>query len=179
MTHVINLNLLEFGYTESVILPNVKTRDRLKQAMTIQAEILKIATDNMNIGIVIIDNNNRIVLFNKLAGQMLQQDPAIRIGSSIFQCHGEISEKPVAKMILDLKTGVMDHYEGWVNFRGRMLYEYIYPMWDSNGNCIGVVEELHDAAQKAEYLKMKGEWKEIHISGLGEKSPRSPHARIT
>ncbi len=74
----------------------------------------------------------------------------------------------------NLKNGVMEKFEGWVNFRGRMLYEYIYPLRDDAGNYLGVVEELHDAAEKAEYLKTKGDWKDIHISGLGEKSPRTP-----
>jgi DUF438 domain-containing protein len=146
--------------------------------MTDNLETMSIVLENLNIGIVVIDDNDRIILFNKIAGEMLQQEPASRIGSSIFRCHGEISEGPVTKMISDLKGRVMDHYEGWVNFRGRMLYEYIYPIWSPKGKCFGIVEELHDAAEKAGFLKMKGEWKELHISGLGEKSPRSPHEHV-
>lgn len=146
--------------------------------MTDRLETMKQVVDNLNIGIVVIDDHNQIVLFNKIAGEMLQQIPATRIGTSIFRCHGEISEGPVTKMISDLKNREMDHYEGWVDFRGRMLYEYIYPLWDSLGNCSGIVEELHEAADKAEYFKMKGIWKEIHVSGLGEKSPRSPHEHV-
>jgi DUF438 domain-containing protein len=147
--------------------------------MTIHLETMRRVVDNLNIGIVVIDTDDNIILFNRLAGEMLRQEPESRIGTSIFRCHGEISEGPVAKMISDLKNGVMDHYEGWVNFRGRMLYEYIYPLWDSQQKCLGIVEELHDAAEKAGYLKMRGEWKEIHVSGLGEKTPRSPHENIS
>jgi DUF438 domain-containing protein len=146
--------------------------------VTMQIDFLKDVVDNLNIGIVVVDNDNMIILFNKLAGEMLQQEPADRIGSSILRCHGKVSEGPVVKMISDLRNHIMEHYEGWVNFRGRMLYEYIYPIWSTNGECLGVVEELHDAAEKAGYLKMKGEWKEIHISGLQEKSPRSPHEKV-
>jgi len=134
--------------------------------------------DNLNVGIVIVDDENSIILFNKLAGEMLQQNPQSRIGTSIFRCHGEVSEQPVLKMINDLKSRVMDHYEGWVNFKGRMLYEYIYPLWNEYGKCIAIIEELHDAAERAEYLKSKGEWKDLHISGLGEKAPRSPHESV-
>ncbi|TFG31117.1 PAS domain-containing protein [Candidatus Thorarchaeota archaeon] len=141
-------------------------------------DLLEKFAENLNVGIVIVDNKDKIILFNKRAGEMLQQDPETRIGSSILRCHGEVSEKPVLKMIDDLKNRVMDHYEGWVNFKGRMLYEYIYPLWNSKGECLAVVEELHDAAEKAEYLKMKGDWKDLHISGLGEKSPRSPHEKV-
>ncbi len=146
--------------------------------MMLRLETMKNVVENLNIGIVVVDNENTIILFNRIAGEMLQQEPKDRIGSSILRCHGEVSEGPVLKMISELKNRVMDHYEGWVNFRGRMLYEYIYPLWNSNGECDGIVEELHDAAEKAEHLKMSGEWKEIHVSGLGEKSPRSPHEQV-
>jgi DUF438 domain-containing protein len=156
----------------------LKLSNMMAFIMMIDLETVMYVVENLNIGIVVIDNDEKIILFNRVAGEMLQQDPVSRIGSSIFRCHGEISEDPVAKMISDLKSGVIDHYEGWVNFRGRMLYEYIYPLWDAQGKCLGVVEELHDAAEKAGYLKMKGDWKEIHISGLGEKAPRSSHEQV-
>lgn len=143
-----------------------------------QLEILRQLCEHARVGFVVVDPEDTIVLFNRLAGEMLQQDPVERIGSSILRCHGEVSERPVLKMLNDLKSGTMDKYEGWVNFRGRMLYEHIYPIWDSDGKCIGVVEELHDAMEKAEYLKLKGEWKDIHVSGLEQKSPRTPHREM-
>ena len=146
--------------------------------MKLTLNLLEKFAENLNVGIVIVDNENRIILFNRLAGEMLRQDPQSRIGTSILRCHGEVSEQPVLKMISDLKNRVMDHYEGWVNFRGRMLYEYIYPLWDENGGCIAIIEELHDAAERAEYLKSRGEWKDLHVSGVGEKSPRSPHESV-
>ena len=146
--------------------------------MKVTLKLLESFAENLNVGIVIVDNDDKIILFNKLAGEMLQQDPQARIGSSILRCHGEVSEKPVMKMITELKNRVMEHYEGWVNFKGRMLYEYIYPLWNSEGECLAIVEELHDAAEKAEYLKMKGEWENLHVSGLGEKAPRCPHEKV-
>ncbi len=146
--------------------------------MKVTLKLLESFAENLKVGIVIVDNDDKIILFNKLAGEMLQQDPQARIGSSILRCHGEVSEKPVMKMITELKNRVLEHYEGWVNFKGRMLYEYIYPLWNSEGECLAIVEELHDAAEKAEYLKMKGEWENLHVSGLGEKAPRSPHEKV-
>jgi hypothetical protein len=37
-----------------------------------------------------------------------------------------------------------------------------------------MVEELHDAAEKAELLGRLGEFKELHESGTGYRSPRQP-----
>jgi PAS domain S-box-containing protein len=142
----------------------------------VNSEFLGKFVDAMNAGIVLVDPSNQIVLFNRLAGEMLQQIPEDRIGTSLLMCHGEISEENVLKMITDMRTRKMEKYEGWVNFRGRMLYEYIYPIFGANGDFLGIVEELHDASEKAEYLKSRGEWRDIHVSGIGEKSPRSPHS---
>ncbi len=144
--------------------------------MKVNSEFLSRFIDSMNAGIVLVDPSNQIVLFNKLAGEMLQQIPEDRIGTLLLRCHGEVSEENVLKMINDMRTGALEKYEGWVNFRGRMLYEYIYPIFGNNGDFLGIVEELHDASEKAEYLKSRGEWKDIHVSGIGEKSPRSPHS---
>jgi len=137
-------------------------------------DVFSSLVDRLNVGVVVIDNNNRIVIFNKIAGEMLQVNPNERIGSSVLRCHGEVSEQNVLKMIDDLKFGRVEKQGGWVNFRGRMLYEHLYAIRDSKGNCIGVVDELHDAAEQAEYLKSQGQWKEIHVSGLGDRAPRTP-----
>ncbi len=146
--------------------------------MTLEVSLLQNVLDSLHIGIVLVDEQDRIILFNRVAGEMLQQNPDERIGTSILRCHGHISEEPVKKMLSDLRQGKMEKYEGWVNYRGRMLYEYIYPLTDSTGTCIAIVEELHDAEEKAEYMKSKGEWKDIHISGIGEKAPRTPNSEI-
>jgi len=146
--------------------------------MTLDVNLLQNLMDSLHIGIVLVDEQDRIILFNRVAGEMLQQNPDERIGTSILRCHGQISEEPVKKMLSDLRQGKMEKYEGWVNYRGRMLYEHIYPLLDSDGNCTAVVEELHDAEEKAEYLKVRGEWKGVHISGIGDKAPRKPNPEI-
>jgi DUF438 domain-containing protein len=146
--------------------------------MKMTLEFFEKFAENLRVGIVIVDNDDKIVLFNKVAGEMFQMDPKTRIGSSILRCHGEVSEKPVLKMLSKLKNRNLEYIEGWDNFKGRLLYHYIYPLWDDNGVCLGVVEELYDGTEKAEYLKMKGEWKDLHVSGLGKKAPRTPHEHV-
>jgi hypothetical protein len=144
--------------------------------MTTSVDFLRTMIDHLNIGLVIVDKDNRIVIFNHLAGEMLQQDPQERVGSSIFSCHPRESDQVVAKLISDLKSHTIDHYEGWVNYRGRMLFEFILPIWDDGGDYIGMIEELHDAAEKVELLQRLGQWKDIHISGMGARQPRDPES---
>jgi hypothetical protein len=72
----------------------------------------------------------------------------------------------------DLRTGALDHYEGWVNYRGRMLYEYIFPIRGPEGEFLGMIEELHDAADEAGMMRRLGERKDVHVSGVGARAPR-------
>jgi PAS domain S-box-containing protein len=130
--------------------------------------------DHLTVGLVIIDKDDKIVLFNRLAGLMLHEEPADRLGSTIFSCHPPESDRAVAKLIQDIRTGVIDHYEGWVNYRGRMLYEQIRPIRTEQGEYLGMIEELHDAEDRAELLRLRGEWKDVHVSGVGSRAPRAP-----
>jgi PAS domain S-box-containing protein len=130
--------------------------------------------DRMHAGVVVIDNDNTIVVFNELAEKMLNQDRKSRIGTSLLLCHPERAEPGVRKMIDQMKSGELDEYEGWVNFAGRILYEYIYPLRNDDGRYVGAVAELHDGKEKAEYLKTKGEFEMPEMHGLGESSPRRP-----
>ena len=93
--------------------------------------------DHLNVGLVVVDPDDRIVLFNRLAGEMLHEDPAERCGSTILSCHPRESEGKVEKLMGDLRTGALDHYEGWVNYQGRMLYEYIFPSVGRRANTSG------------------------------------------
>lgn len=142
--------------------------------MKLTIDTLKQTIDTLHIGIVLVDNDDKVVLFNRVAGEMLKQEPASRVGTSIYRCHAEVSEPAVRKMLTDIRSGALKYYEGWVNYLGRMVYEHIYPVRNERGECILVLEELHDAAEKAEYLKSTGEWKDVHVSGIGAKAPRSP-----
>ena len=142
--------------------------------MTPSLDFFRAMLNHLNIGLVIVDEDNSIVVFNNLAGEMLQQDPHARLGSSIFSCHPKESDPIVGKLINDIKTRSINHYEGWVNYRGRMLYEFILPIWNDKGEYIGMIEELHDASEKVELLQRLNEWKDVHISGMGERQPRAP-----
>ncbi|MDF1539347.1 MAG: PAS domain-containing protein [Candidatus Thorarchaeota archaeon] len=134
-------------------------------------EIISRAVDIMNVGIILVDNDNQIVLHNKIAGEMFQLIPEERIGTSILRCHAEES---VLKMIEKLRNGVIEKHEDWTNFKGRMMYMYTYPVRDDEGNYVGLVEDLHDAAEKAEHLKSKGMLEKVHVSGYDKKVPRNP-----
>ena len=145
--------------------------------MPLTFDMFKTVANSFNVGIVILDKDDQIVFFNKQAGEMLNQDPSSRIGSSILRCHPERAEPGVLKMISEMKASTPSNpykYEGFVNFMGKFLYEYLYPVWDESGNYLATVAEMHDAGPRVQYLKAIGEWKPPEMHGLGDSSPRIP-----
>jgi len=145
--------------------------------MTLDFELMQQLVENLNVGICVLNKDDHIVVFNRKVGEQLQQENENRISSSILRCHPERAEAGVLKMIGDLKSGELERYEGWVHFIGKHFYEYIYPIKDDNGNYLATVMELHDAAERAEYLRMTEGWKPPEEHGLGESSPRTPFPR--
>ncbi len=141
--------------------------------MSLNLDTLRLLVENLNVGICVLDKDDKIVVFNRKVADQLQQDEN-RIGSSILRCHPERAEPGVLKMIGELKREELEKYEGWVHFMGRLFYEYIYPIRDENGNYLATVMELHDAAERAEYLKITEGWEPPPEHGRGESSPRSP-----
>lgn len=141
--------------------------------MPFNLDALRLLVENLNVGICVLDTEDRIVIFNRKVAKQLQQDED-RVNSSILRCHPERAEPGVLKMISELKSGKLEKYEGWVHFLGRIFYEYIYAIRDRDGNHLATVMELHDATEKAEYLKITEDWKSPPEHGRGESSPRSP-----
>jgi DUF438 domain-containing protein len=141
--------------------------------MTLDFDTLRRLVEDLNVGICVLDKDDRIVIFNRKVAEQLQQD-VDRVNSSILRCHPERAEPGVLKMIGELKSGELDKYEGWVHFIGGYFYEYIYAVRDDDGKHLATVMELHDAEERAKYLKMTEDWKPPPEHGRGESSPRSP-----
>jgi len=137
-------------------------------------EDVRLLFDALHVGVVVLDTEDRIVLFNRMAGQMLSEDASSRLGSSILRCHPERAEAGVKKMIGDLKSGELREYSGWVNYRGRIFWEHIYPIRRNSGEYVATVMELHDGAAKARLLEQEGKSEMPEMHGLGESSPRTP-----
>ena len=129
--------------------------------------------DSLNIGVVFVDRQNTIQVFNTTAGVMLGEDPVSRIGSSVLLCHAAESAPVVLQRIGDLSSGRESMRENWLNYRGRTLREYILPVRDANGEVAGTLLLLHDAAAQVDCLRRLGEWTEVRVSGLGDRAPRT------
>ncbi len=140
--------------------------------MELTAKALSAILDGLHIGLAVADERGTIIVMNEKFGEMVQVNAKERVGSPLALCHPPEAMPNVDRLIADLRNRVKDREEAWVNFKGRVIYEYLYGIWDREGRFVGIADELHDAAERAEYLKLHGRWRELPVSGVGARGPR-------
>ncbi len=144
--------------------------------MKIRFELLQKIINTIDLGIVFVDNDNKIVIFNNTAGDMLNVDPEERIGTSILLCHPKESEQRVLQVFDFFRKNPQHRTEGKiVNVQGRYLQQTFYSISDEKGNYMGVMMVFKDAEDMVSLLKQSGDLEEPRVVGVGEKRPRRPN----
>lgn len=134
--------------------------------------LLQKALNSIGVGIVVIDQDDRIVFFNREAGKMLNEEPEKWIGQSILLCHPKTSEKTVQQFIDDFRKDPQHRFKPQIfNYQGRYLEEDFFSVFDNEGKYLGLVELLYDAEEKVSLLKQLGKFEEPYVSGVGSKTP--------
>lgn len=134
--------------------------------------LLQKALNSIGVGIVVIDQDDRIVFFNPEAGKMLNEEPEEWIGQSILLCHPKTSEKTVQQFIDDFRKDPQHRFKPQIlNYQGRYLEEDFFSVFDNEGKYLGLVELLYDAEEKVSLLKQLGKFEEPYVSGVGSKTP--------
>ena len=137
-------------------------------------EILQNMLNRIDVGIVVIDSDDKIIFFNREAGRMLNEKTEERIGRSILLCHPQTSEQTVREFINGFRKDPEHRFQRqFLNYQGRYLEEDFFSMFDKEGKYLGLVELLYDAKEKVALLKQLGKFEEPHVSGVGPKAPRN------
>ena len=137
-------------------------------------ELLQDMLNSIDVGIVVIGPDDKIVFFNREAGRMLNEKPEERVGQSILLCHPQTSEQTVREFINGFRKDPEHRFQRqFLNYQGRYLEEDFFSMFDKDGKYLGLVELLYDAKEKVALLKQLGKFEEPDVSGAGSKAPRS------
>ena len=137
-------------------------------------ELLQDMLNSIDVGMVVIDPDDRIIFFNREAGRMLNEKPEERLGQSILLCHPQTSEQKVREFIDSFRKDPEHRFQRqFLNYQGRYLEEDFFSIFDRGGRYLGLVELLYDAKEKVSLLKQLGKFEEPHVSGVGPKAPRS------
>ncbi len=138
--------------------------------MKITFELLQKIINTIDLGIVFVDTDNKIVIFNNTAGDMLNADPEEKIGTSILLCHPKESEQRVVQVFDFFRKNPQHRTKGRiVNVQGRYLNQTFYSISDEKGDYMGVMMILTDAKEMVSLLKQSGNFNEPRVVRVVER----------
>ena len=138
-------------------------------------ELLQKVMNTIGKGIVFVDAANKLVFFNRAAGELLNAKPEERIGTSIFLCHPKKIEQKVEQRIDQFRKDPQLQTKGRIiNYQGRYIRETFYSISDQQGKYLGIAGVFEDVEELVSLLKQAEEFEEPPVFGIGDKSPRSP-----
>jgi len=138
-------------------------------------ELLQKVMNTIGKGIVFVNADNKLVFFNRAAGELLNVNPEERIGTSLFLCHPKAIEQKVEQRIEQFRKDPQLRTKGRIiNYQGRYLLETFYSVSDQEGKYLGIAGVFEDVEEKVSLLKQLGKFEEPPVFGVGEGKPRSP-----
>ena len=93
-----------------------------------------------------VDADNK-VKFVTQGKERIFDRPASVIGRSVHLCHPPQSVHVVMKIVEQLRSGVKDHEDFWINMRGKMVHIRYYAVRDEQGEFLGTLEVTQDITE--------------------------------
>lgn len=117
--------------------------DVISETGNLSAEQVILAFNHLPVDITIVDENNRVLFFNKAKDRFFPRSPAI-VGRLVQNCHPPESVHIVEEIVETLKTGKKDKADFWIQMKGKFILIQYFALRDEEGNFKGVIEVSQD-----------------------------------
>ena len=99
--------------------------------------------DTLPFDITFVDKDDTVKYFSQGADRIFPRTKSV-IGRKVSNCHPPASVHIVEKIVEDLRTGVKDHEDFWINMAGRLIYIRYFAVRSEMGEYLGVLEVTQD-----------------------------------
>ena len=123
-----------------------KKGDLISETGNLSAEQVFLAFNHLPVDITIVDENDKVVFFNKAKDRFFPRSPAI-VGRSVQNCHPPESVHIVEKIVETFKTGKKDKADFWIQMKGKFILIQYFALRDKSGNYKGVIEVSQDVTE--------------------------------
>ncbi len=120
---------------------------------TLSPETLEAIFDTLPLDLTYVDETDTVRYYSRGERRIFQRTPAV-IGRKVQNCHPEQSLHKVNQVVSDLKSGKRDVAEFWIELKGRRVYIRYFPVRDTQGQYLGVLEVTQDIT---DLQKIEGE----------------------
>ena len=108
----------------------------------------KAVVDALNIGVLFIDVDNRIVYCNELGAGVWGRSKEELLGQSVLDCHPVPSRERVGRILEGFRQGKAGGHARMKDRSGRFVEEYYAPVYDEAGSYLGAVLASSDVTAK-------------------------------
>lgn len=109
--------------------------------------------NNLPVDITVVDENDKVLFFNKAKDRFFPRSPAI-VGRNVRNCHPPESVHVVEKILEAFRKGEKDKADFWIQMKGRFILIQYFALRNEHGEYKGVLEASQDVTGIRE---LKGE----------------------
>lgn len=110
--------------------------------MTLEQVLL--VFNHLPVDITVVDENDKVLFFNKPKERFFPRSPAI-VGRSVNNCHPPESVHIVEEIVETFRKGDRDTAMFWIELRGRFILIQYFALRNDKGEYKGVIEVSQDA----------------------------------
>lgn len=156
--HEMHLQSFEypFPFIESPVKPlEEKLQDRTKEDALVapgmfisetgrmSLEQVLLVFNHLPVDITVVDENDKVLFFNKPKERFFPRSPAI-VGRSVNNCHPPESVHIVEEIVETFRSGDRDTAMFWIELRGRFILIQYFALRNDEGEYKGVIEVSQD-----------------------------------
>ena len=119
--------------------------------MTLEQVLL--VFNHLPVDITVVDENDKVLFFNKPKERFFPRSPAI-VGRSVNNCHPPESVHIVEEIVETFRKGERDTAMFWIELKGRFILIQYFALRNEKGEYRGVMEVSQDAT---EIRKLEGQ----------------------
>jgi len=116
-------------------------------------EMLEAIFDTLPVDLTFVDENDTVRYYSRGDDRIFRRTPAV-IGRKVQDCHPKESLHKANQVMSDLKSGIRDVAEFWIDLKGHRIYIRYFAVKDKTDRYIGTLEVTQDIT---EIQKITGE----------------------
>lgn len=130
-----------------------ETGNIVSETGNLSVEQVLLAFNHLPVDITIVDENDKVVFFNKAKDRFFPRSPAI-VGRAVQNCHPPESVHIVEKIVEEFRAGEKNKADFWIQMKGKFILIQYFALRDETSNYKGVIEVSQDVT---EIRKLEGE----------------------
>ncbi|MEL7601486.1 MAG: PAS domain-containing protein [Proteiniphilum sp.] len=125
----------------------------ISETGNLSVEQVLMAFNHLPVDITIVDENDRVLFFNKAKDRFFPRSPAV-VGRAVQNCHPPESVHMVEEIIESFRSGKEQKADFWIQMRGKFILIQYFALRDEDGTYRGVIEVSQDVTA---IRKLEGE----------------------